>query len=226
MGWQLDMTDQTAETVEREGKLEADWYLCVLDDTHEDKNGQQVFELVVKKGLVTKARYADERHFERLNNPEYGKDEQAQRFLKKKANCWASRLGLLKQNAFGRVVNVEWEDCIGNAYVLKITHRQYADKDKLTGQPTGAMQTAVECGFNLFPPDHEKIPEEVRKGLELPPVRKALHNTASPIYSDQAATGSTSGAAQNGATGGAVLTDAGAGAGGADGTPVIDTSDL
>jgi hypothetical protein len=202
MGWTLDMTDQTRETVEREAKLEEDWYVCVLDDTHEDaKSGQQVFQFVVKKGLKTKAKYADERHFERLSAPHLV-EEKTEKFHRKKANCWASRLGLLKDDSFGRQVDIEWLDAIGNEYLLKIEHRKYPEKDRVTGQPTGAMAVQVSCGFAVFPLDHDKIPDEVRKGLELPAARK---------NKDDAATNDTP-------PGRAAPTCAGA--------PTIDTSDL
>jgi hypothetical protein len=202
MGWTLDMTDQTRETVEREARLEEDWYVGVLDDTHEDaKSGQQVFEFVVKKGLKTKVKYAGERHFERLSAPDLV-EEKTEKFHRKKAICWASRLGLLKDDYFGRQVGIEWQDAIGNDYLLKIEHRKYPEKDRVTGQPTGAMAVQVSCGFAVFPLDHEKIPDEVRKGLELPPARKTK---------DEAAANGPppGGAAPSGA-----------------GTPTIDTSDL
>lgn len=216
MGWKMDLTDQTPESVEREGKLESDWYVMAIDDAYLDaKSSEQVFEFTIKRGIVTKNRYAGDKHFERLKNPDLVV-EQAQNVNRKKNYCWASRLGVIPAAAYGQEAEVEWEQAIGKEVVLKIKRREW-DKDGKSGVKS-------ECEFDIFPPDHEKIPADVRTALGLPPSRKAAAGSetappaTSPIFGDAGPTAAHVPPGANGA--------ASAGVGAAAAAPAFDVSDL
>lgn len=157
----VDLTDETPETIDRGRSVEAGWYKCVLDDVYDDsKNGDTVCEWKVMEG-----KYRDAKIFDRLRDPALATEGKHAEMSLRRIKVVASRLGLIKTDAYGQQADIDFMDAIGQEAVLQVKHRKYKDKD-------GNEQEIDGVDFaGVYPLDHEKIPADVRKALGLPPAK-------------------------------------------------------
>lgn len=163
MGFALDFSsDDDLDKIDRGNSVEPGWYRAVLTDTSEDKNGNQSMEWTVKGGASDGSKV-----FDTLVNPSNPETEKGQKFCAQRAKLYASRLGLLKGEELGQSsVELDWMQAIGGEYVLNLALDSYSDQQ-------GNKREKVKPKFDgVFPLDHEKIPDAVRKALSLPPARK------------------------------------------------------
>src|SRR5262249_59305060 len=128
------------------------------DDT---KSGATVFEYKVLEG-----KYRGAKIFDRINDPTLATKDNAADMILRRVKLLGSRLGLLKADACGHQKELDFEDAIGQKVVVHVERRKYQD-----AQGNDKEITSVKFD-GIYPLDHEKIPEVVRKELQLPPARK------------------------------------------------------
>lgn len=198
MRFNLDLTRDTAATVEQGSYVPAGWYFASLDDVDDDtKSGKTVLVFVVSNGPSvlehskpdpkdTKGKkrlieyeaqpngpHASRKVFERLSDPD-ALEGDAVNTATKKIKVHASRLGLLKPEHFGQQADLDFADAIGASVVLHVVPNEYTNNG---GELVKASQLAFD---GIYPRDHDKIPAAVRAALGLPPGKNAGTGGASP----------------------------------------------
>src|SRR5262249_21894760 len=158
----VDLTEDTPDTLDRGRDVEPGWYKCDLDDVYDDsKSGATIFEYKVLEG-----KYKGAKIFDRINDPSLATKDNAADMIMRRVKLLGSRLGLLKAHACGHQQGLDFVDAIGQTVVVYVEHRKYQDHQ-------GNDKEINSVKFDgIYPLDHEKIPEAVRKELQLPPARK------------------------------------------------------
>lgn len=196
----VDLTSDNADTVEAGDRLPPDWYRAVLDDCFEDtKNeNQTAFRWKVKGGA-----FDGRVQFDHLGNPDFLNDDKAVTAVTRRAKILGSRMGLIQPDAYGKEMDFDFADAISNEYVIQVVERKY--QDKKTGEP----KTINNVDFaGVYPLDHEKIPEDVRRKLQLPPARvKPGAAKDTPLFNGVAPGGNGAATPTAGATGPANVLD-------------------
>lgn len=171
MGFQADLDlseQQTVEQVENMDRVPAGWYRATCDDHFEDtkgEGGEYVLEFSVQAGA-----YAGKKLFYRFRDPasitgdsKKGKTEaERQKIAKARIGMLAARFGLVSPDQLGKPgARIDFDKTVGREMVLQVTD-----------QPTEGGGTFTGVAYaGVFPLDHEKIPDKVRKELSLPPAR-------------------------------------------------------
>lgn len=165
----VDLTDDSPEGVDTGGRVPAGWYRAFVHDVVDDvKSGKTMIAF-----RITAGSQKDATVYERLSDPDLVESEKGKRVSLTRIKLFASRLGLIKADAFGRQADGDFVDAIGTECVIQVVHRPYPDKT------TGAPQVSVELDFaGIYPLDHAKIPADVRKALGLPPLPSPLFDAA------------------------------------------------
>lgn len=203
MGFRVDLSQETANTIEAGSTCPAGFHRAVVDDTFmEDSSGDQIFEFHVVSGS---GRGSVVR--ERLFNPDNSGDEKQQKRSLTRVKLFANRLGLVKSEDFGKPdVELDFLQAIGKEVVIEAIHKP-GDK--------GVFVNTQWDG--IYPLDSEKIPAAVRAALGLP----TLPAHASAAAANAEANGSA-GKGKGGGRGKGKAQEpvgAGAGAGATDGIP-------
>jgi hypothetical protein len=169
----VDLSQDTPETIDRGREVEPDWYAVIVHDVGEDpKNGAVLFEFKVVAGMETQGKYAGSIIFDRLYDPDLADTEQKREMAIRRQKLYASRLGLLATDAFGREASGDWMDAMGKSVVVRVERRSYTDSLGEKKEITGVRFDGI------YPPDHEKIPDSVRKSLHLPPAKLSAETLA------------------------------------------------
>jgi hypothetical protein len=154
----VDLSEDTPDTLDRGRDVEPGWYKCALEDVFDDtKSGATVFEHRILEG-----KYKNARIFDRINDPALATKDNAADVIMRRVKLLAVRLGLLKADACGQQKELDFVDAIGSTVVVHVEHRKYQD-----AQGNNKEITSVKFD-GVYPLDHEKIPEAVRKALGLP----------------------------------------------------------
>lgn len=159
----VDLTEDTPDSLDRPSNVEPGWYLCDLDDVVDDpKSGATVFHWKV----LSPAKWKGAVIFDRINDPSLSDKDNAAEMINRRAKLLGTRLGLINpQKDAGGQKELDFMDAIGKQSVIHVELRKYKDKEGNDKEITSVKFDGV------YPPDHEKIPDVVRKGLELPPAR-------------------------------------------------------
>lgn len=149
----------TIDELERGGKCTAPgWYSAVVEDVAR-KNDEKI-DLVFQ---VAAGPWKGSCVWESLYLPGYSNDPKKEKNGLKKLGMAAQRLGLWDGQS--RPMRANWVEAIGKPVVIEVARRSYTDA-------SGADKEIVGLTFaGIYPPDHPKIPDEVRKRLGLPPAR-------------------------------------------------------
>jgi hypothetical protein len=158
----VDLTQDTADSIDRGRDVAPGWYKCALDNVYDDtKTGATVFEYKVLEG-----KYRGAKVFDRISDPTWATNENATAMIMRRVKLLGNRLGLLKADAYGQQKELDFMDAIGQTVVVQVEHRKYVDAQ-------GNDKEIDSVKFDgVYPLDHEKIPEPVRKELQLPPAKK------------------------------------------------------
>lgn len=166
--YELDLsTAPTREAAEAGDRPPVDWYTADVTDHYEDHNDEcgYILEFVIKRGARSGDAFTGKKLLYRFRSPghaEYAGDAKKQRTAQNRIQMLASRLGLFGDDALGKAnVAVDFDQTIGKAAVVQVAERK------------GDTATFTEISYSgVFPPDHPKIPKEVRAALSLPPARE------------------------------------------------------
>jgi hypothetical protein len=170
MGFQaeLDLSEQQSmEQVENMDRVPVGWYRAQCVDHYEDAKaedgGQYVLEFDIQGGL-----YAGKKLFYRFKDPAIVDDEKGKKTARSRVSMLAARFGLITQDQLGKPgVPIDFDKSIGREVVLQVTEQKT--------QNGGTFIGLAYAG--IYPLDHEKIPDNVRKDLNLPASRA---KTAAP----------------------------------------------
>lgn len=180
---QLDLTDQTAESIETGNRVEAGWKRLKIEDVYEDRQK----ETIKFKMKVTIGEDEGKALIESLTHPSQAQDSQGANFARQRRNLFAKRLGLIPPESYGGHAPVNWLDAIGLEVVGRVAHREGEKTNPVTGKREKTGQTFVSLTFDgIYPFHHEKIPADVRKELQLDepgnttttPIAPTAHGTA------------------------------------------------
>lgn len=161
----LKTYNKTADEIENEGGgvQTPGWYKAIVEDAGPaPKKPLEDMRFVFQ---VTEGAYTGAKVMQFIANPEFGADEEASKKLNARLLSFASRLGVW--DGVSPDPDPQWDECIGNDVVIHVELNQYTDKT------TKQLVTKHSLAYiGVYPPDHPKIPAEVRKALDLPPARK------------------------------------------------------
>lgn len=162
--WDLDLEGWDEEDLEKGGMLkQPGWYQAVVTDISEDSKTAGV---VVFTFEVTHGPHKGSKVFDRLWPPDLAEDADKAEKSRRRAGLYASRLGLLEGRA-GEARKIDWEEALDREVVLQVEVNRY--KDKETDQ---WVTNGVKLDYaGVYPPDHPKIPDDIRKALGLPKAR-------------------------------------------------------
>lgn len=127
--WDLDYSGTTTKDADlNSGRPPDGWYRFTLVNVDDDnESGAKFLHFKVCHGPL-----AGMIHKERLNNPRFSTTAGGIEFAKKKANCYASRLGLVGTDADGKTVQAAFSGAIGKEIVGKLSTRK-GDKGDFQG---------------------------------------------------------------------------------------------
>lgn len=176
---ELDLTGQESrEQMEAGDRIAVGWYRGVVDDHLDDRNNDGQYMLVCRvegagydpaakrpiagfDGKKTKYFFSDPRTV----------DADKQKKALDRVQMLASRLNLVRDDQLGKPgVAIDFDQAVGTAIVFQIEVNTWDEKDEL-GQVVGKKSTHRIAYAGIYPPDHEKIPADVREALKLPPAR-------------------------------------------------------
>lgn len=162
--WDLDFGGTTTEAVDLDNSAIPDgWYRGKLIGVKDDnENGAKILEFQIIHGTLTGRKVR-----EWLNNPKFQNSPGGIEFAKKKANCFAKRLGLVDSAADGKTVQRSYSAAIGKEMLFKLTTKKGEKKD------------FQGMDFDCYPPGHPSVKADVyaHVGLVAPP--EAPKGTAS-----------------------------------------------
>lgn len=165
MAFKLNLSGaKSVEDLDRESHVEPGWYRAKVEDaTQNDKTGAEVIVCQVMGGRFDGCK-ADIQ----LQDPEQVTDvKKAERAISR-IQVIATRLGLVSKEMLGNDdVDINFNDAIGKEVVIECEAREYTKDNGTKSSFTGIAYTGI------YPLDHEKIPDQVRKDLGLPPARKS-----------------------------------------------------
>lgn len=151
----LDLGDIKDEAeMERGLRVDPGWYLATCTDAYETKNSSFGLEFTLKNG---------QKITDFLNDPALAESDAAMRVARQHMIVAAKRLGLIGAGNMGQQVTLDWTDAIGREVVLHVKANNY--KDKNTGLQVEGNPKIDFAG--IYPLNHPKIPEDVRKQLGL-----------------------------------------------------------
>lgn len=168
MGFQRTVNlaeDQSVESMDSGGKLSTGWYRTKLTDHYEDntKPGQYVFEFTVDAGP-----FRGEKAWYRFDDPDTVEEEDKRKTAEKRIKMLGCRFGQIKPGDEGRSdVNLDFGAALDREFVIQI--EEWKQTDPSTKEVTKRGTQIAWAG--IYPLDHEKIPDNVRAELKLPPAR-------------------------------------------------------
>lgn len=162
--FELDLSGYTdRDQIEAGDSVPVGWYRTSLDEHYEDANkeGQFVFVFKALGGL-----YDGKKLFYRLQHPGYIDDQKKAQYARSRIGMLASRLGLIGDDDLGKSnMGVDFDKAIGQEVVVRVVEQK--------GREEGA-RAFIGIGYaDVYPPDHPKIPKDVRALLQLPPARES-----------------------------------------------------
>jgi hypothetical protein len=166
--FELDLTDvQSPEQLEAGPMVAPGWYRAIINDYYEDDNKEddRVFEILIQGGT-----HDGRKLFYRFTRPEHYEDEKKAKTAKRRIGMLASRLGLVKQDDFGKVTSVDFDAAINREIVIEVITDSYDVVDEITGATVKKTSNKISYA-GIFPLDHPDISDENRVALKLPPAR-------------------------------------------------------
>lgn len=159
---ELDFEGRGADQMGGGGKCTTPgWYKVVVEHVkRNDRYGSFDFEFVITEGV-----YKGGKIYQSLQLPGLDNDPDKEKKKVERLGIWAERLGVWDGKPTGKI-RLAFAEAIGRNVVVKIQHRKVANND------TGEEKDYYDLGWeNVYPPDHPKIPDDVRQKLRLPPAR-------------------------------------------------------
>jgi len=152
----LDLSDYTAESIEKPDGVPPGWYAAMVSDVSKD---EKTGALLVKFEVVH-GEHKGEFITERLWDPKRSDDQKKADTSRKRQVLWAKRLGLVRDEDFGKPgVRIDWSAATGRFYGIEVKERKYKDKDD-----NEKIARNIDYA-GVYPANHEKVPEELRKEL-------------------------------------------------------------
>lgn len=150
---EYDLSEYTADGVERSDRLPVGWYRAIVTDvSQEERTGALVI-----KFEVTDGEHKDATVSERLWDPKKADAPDKAETSRRRRIAWAKRLRIISEADFGKPgVRFPWDDAIGKEVVINIKERKYKDKD---GNP--GVTTNIDF-LGVYQPDDQRVPEELR----------------------------------------------------------------
>lgn len=162
MGFRIDLTNDTEETVERGDQPGPGWYLAKLEDVYEDvaKAGATVLKFKIAVG-----EYEGRTQFDRLFDPNLADDEKAKKSTQR-IKMVAHRLGLIGEGDYGGEAEIDFVNAIGWEGFLRI------ETNKNSGY-TGIAYNGIfplDYPKDKFPKDFPEDMNGLRTGPDKAPV--------------------------------------------------------
>jgi hypothetical protein len=165
----LDLTGVTdLKQIENAGRVPPGWYRVSVTDHFEDtqKEGTLVWEFTITGGA-----FDGKKLFFHPNLPScYPDDPDKAKKAADRLSSLGLRFGLITDADKGKAVGVDFDRTMGMDMVVKVNERK--------GTEGGIFW---EIGYlDVYPPNHERIPKDVRAALQLPPARDKRATVAAP----------------------------------------------
>ena len=167
---ELDFEGRGSDQMGGGGKCTAPgWYKVVVEHVkRNDRYGSFDFEFIVTEGV-----HKGEKIYQSVWLPG-GNDPDKDKKAIDRLGIWAERLGIWDGKPTGKI-RLAFAEAIGRSVVVKLQSR------KSTNKETGEEKEYFDLGWEgVYPPDHPKIPDEVRARLRLPPARQEKPATPPP----------------------------------------------
>lgn len=153
MAFELDLTNDTEETLNSGGLVPAGWYQGIVDEGYEDdEKGDFVFKVKLKTGGAKGAVLTY-----RVYDPDQGEDEGKQEWRAKHAKTMLKRLGCINSADLGKVVSINPAASIGRDMICRVVHEEFK------GKTSAKIQS-----YDLYERDNPGVPPEVRAAFGLP----------------------------------------------------------
>ena len=160
----LNLTSKSERDLEQDDFLVPGWYMAEVYDTQkDDSTGVTTVDYVVTVGP-----HAGKHTKDRVTDPEYIGDPAKREGVEKRSSKVCARMGLVPKDGYGQDnVEIEFTQAIGKAFVIHV------EKDSFVNEKGKTVETARMGYLNMYPHpfDHERIPDDVRKELGLPPAK-------------------------------------------------------
>ena len=164
----LDLRNETTESVDAFGKVPDGWYHLVLVNVEEDdEKAALVFLFEISEGPFKGSKLRDW-----LHDPDFA--EKNPEFHRRKASMYASRLELLSADDMGKEVEIEYENAVGKEVVAYIATRNDYNEIKM-GQVYPSL-------------DHPKCPAEAKHTLRGDPLPEKTSRSKSSSKPEQKTT--------------------------------------
>lgn len=152
----------SGEEIEHGGRCNAPgWYLCTVHDI--ERNSDSTHVRITYK--IAAGAWKGGMLHDNVWMPGSGLDPDKEEQTRKRFALIASRLGLWDGEKTSKL-RVNFAEAIGRPCVLEVIKRSWTNQK-------GEKQDGVQPAYTgIYPPDHPKIPLEVRKSLNLPPARE------------------------------------------------------
>lgn len=167
MPFDLDLTNETPESMDAFGVAPAGWYYITLEDVDESEPERMTLHWKISQGPFTGSKVRDW-----LHDPEFV-EESKQGFHRKKAAMYASRLELANGSNAGQIVSFDPARAIGKEVVAELAIRT-SDRGEFNEIKMGALYP------NL---DHPKCPSAAKTALRGDPAPEN-RNSKSPAHAD------------------------------------------
>lgn len=178
-------TRKSLDELDRPTQAEAGWHKAKITDTDQDDNGTEVLKLTIVGGPSDGCQLTF-----KMKNPEGCDDEKTSRAAASRMEAIASRLGLITEADLGNpAFQLQFAKAMYKEVVAEVENHAFPDSK------TGQMRNGTQLTYlGIYPLDHEKIPDAVRKSMGLPPARKKIQgdsNYSPPAEKASKATKST-----------------------------------
>ncbi len=157
---ELDLTDDTADSLESGGQIRPGWHHAKVEDAYDDPKNQGTLVLLFR---VLGGKCSGAAHYERLWGADNAKDAKSATTAKNRRKLFLKRLGVIGDGDAGKQVSVDWADAIGRECLIKI-------KRDTKKQDDGETKEYINLDFaGIYRLNHPEVPAEAWKESGLQP---------------------------------------------------------